>query len=238
MKIGGINKTILSAIVLTVLVSILFYRSAWGGLVFPIILYLLYQEERKSESERRSHAMEEQFLNGIRVLNTSLKAGLSMENAWREVERETELLYGNTAIFYKEVKEINASVSMNVPIEKLVQEAAYRSGVEDMIYFGELFVYGKRCGTNWTQIINTTTLHLCEKYEVRKEIEVMIAEKKMEQRVMNVIPLVLLGVMQIFAWDYMCVLYHNVVGVICMTIALFGYVVAIILSQRILQIKV
>ena len=238
MKIEGIRKIVLSAIVLTVLVAILFYRSAWGGLVFPLILYLLYKEEQKSESERGRNAMEEQFMNGIRVLSTSLKVGLSMENAWKEVERETELLYGNTAVFYKEVKEINASVSMNIPIEKLVQEAAYRSGLEDMIYFGELFVYGKRCGTNWTQIINTTTLHLNEKYEVRKEIEVMIAEKKMEQKVMNVIPLALLGVMQIFAWDYMCVLYHNAVGVICMTIALFGYVGAILLSQRILEIKV
>ena len=238
MKRGYFVKTVFEAVLLTVLLAFLFYRSTWGCLLFPVLIYLLYQKRLQSEEEEEKRLLEEQFVNGIRVLNTSLQAGLSMENAWKEVQKETELLYGKDAVFYKEVREINASVEMNLPLEKLVLDFAYRNGLEDMISFAEIFEYGKRCGGNWKNIIDTTVMHINEKYEARKEIEVMIAEKKMEQSIMNIIPLGLLAFLQISAWDYMSVLYHNFFGVICMTICLLGYMASIMLSQKILQIKV
>lgn len=231
-------RTIFAALMLTVLISILFYRSAWGSLLFPLLLYLLYQRKIAMEKEKRKKALEEQFMNGIRVLNTSLQAGLSMENAWKEVQQETRIMYGEKAIFFREVQEINHSVEMNIPLEKRILDFAYRSEVEDIISFAEIFEYGKKSGGNWKRIIDTTVLHLSEKYEARKEIEVMIAGKKMEQQVMNMVPLGMLAFLQLSAWDYMHVLYHNLLGVVCMTFCLLGYVGAIFLSQKILQIQV
>ena len=104
MKKNSFLKTFIEAVFLTVILSTLFYRSMWGGLIFPLLMYLLYQKRLQTEQEDEKRELEEQFMNGIRVLNTSLQAGLSMENAWKEVQRETELLYGNEAVFYKEVK--------------------------------------------------------------------------------------------------------------------------------------
>lgn len=226
------------AVFLTVLVSVLFYRSAWGVLIFPVLVYFLYQKEKVTKKEEQKKALEEQFMNGIRVLNTSLQAGLSMENAWKEVQQETKIMYGEEALFFQEVKEINHSVEMNIPLEKPLLDFAYRSEVEDIISFAEIFDYGKRSGGNWKRIIDTTVLHLNEKYEARKEIEVMIAGKKMEQQVMNMIPLGMLAFLQFSAWDYMSVLYHNLLGIICMSFCLLGYMTVILLSQKLLQIKV
>lgn len=180
----------------------------------------------------------EEFINGIRVLDTSLQAGISMENAWREVQKELNIMYGERAYFYQEVKEINHSVALNVPIEKMMLEFAYRSGLEDIITFAELFAYGKRSGGNWRRIIQEVAQHIQDKYDTRKEIEVMVASKKLEQQVMNVIPLGILLFLQMSSWDYMSVLYHNLAGVICMSLCLGGYGAAIVLSEKILQIQV
>lgn len=238
MRTKDFVRVIWMALGLTILISILFYRSVWGVLLFPLAVYFLYQRETVREKEKRRKELEEQFMNGIRVLNTSLQAGLSMENAWKEVQHETELLYGKEAVFFQEVQEINGSVEMNIPLEKRMLEFAYRSEVEDIISFAEIFAYGKKSGGNWKRIIDTTVLHLNEKYEAREEIEVMIAGKKMEQQIMNMIPLGMLAFLQLSAWDYMRVLYHNPLGIVCMSVCLTGYVIAIFLSQKILQIQV
>lgn len=232
------GKTVFVALGITILIAVLFYRSVWGCICFPFVFYLVHEKMRMESYNQKKQEMEEQFLHGMRVLNNSLQAGLSMENAWREIEKETLLLYGNKSVFYLEVKDINRSVELSVPIEKLFLDFAYRSELEDAINFAELFHYGKRFGANWKHMIDTVVTHMGEKYEGRKEIEVMVAEKKMEQSIMNILPLGILLFLQVSAWDYMSVLFHNWLGVICMTICLIAYIVSIIISEKILQIRI
>ena len=73
---------------------------------------------------------------------------------------------------------------------------------------------------------------------VSREIEVAISAKRLEQKVMNVIPIVLLAYMKITSAEYMSVLYGNIVGIVFMCFCLVGYVGAIYLAEQILAIKV
>ena len=88
------------------------------------------------------------------------------------------------------------------------------------------------------QMIDAVVSRMGNKYDTKKEIEVLIAEKKLEQQIMNLMPLGMLLFLQISAWEYMEPLYHNGFGVFCMTICLVGYVTAWILSENILRIQV
>lgn len=229
---------VLASIVVTIAIAILFYRSGWACLIFPFVHGIIRKEAKEKGQEIRMQQMQEQFLNGIKTLNTSLQAGMSMETAWREVEKETKLLYGEDSLFYQEIAGMNNSVSLNIPIEKLFMEFANRTGMEDLMQFAETFDYGKRSGGNWIKIIESTVYRMSEKYEAKQQIEIMVAEKKMEQQIMNLMPLGIVGFLQISAWDYMASLYHNWFGVISMSIFLLVYVVAMALSQRILKVEV
>lgn len=222
----------------TIVVAWLFYRSVWAVVLFPFLYRLVKEKLKQSGKEKREAFFMDAFLNGIRTLNSSLQAGISMEGSFKEVEKETKILYGDKSLFYLEMVELNHSVDMNVSVEKLFLELANRTGMEDVMQFAEVLEYGKRSGGNWKQIIDATVYRINEKCEVRKQIEVMIAEKKLEQQVMNILPLGILGFMQIFSWDYMSVLYHNWFGVLVMTIALGLYVFALYVSERILQIRI
>lgn len=238
LKKNEIRKVLFLSMAVTMTIAFLFYRSLWGIIFFPIVFIFLYKREKKLGHERRSQKLLEEFISGIRVLDTSLQAGISMENAWREVQKELKIMYGEDSYFFQEVREINHSVSLNVPVEKMVLDFGYRSGLEDIITFGELFAYGKRSGGNWRRIIQEVSQHIQDKYDARKEIEVMVASKKLEQQVMNVIPLGILLFLQVSSWDYMSVLYYNPTGIVCMSVCLAGYGGAIILSEKILQIQV
>lgn len=232
------GMVVLKAVGLTAMIMWLFYRSLWAAMLFPVFLILLLKNSKKRGLEERRSKLNEEFVNGIAVLNSSLQAGLSMENAWKEVEKETKFLYGEEALFYLELKELNQTVAHNVPIEKLFLEFAYKCKIEDVIQFAEILDYGKRSGSNWKKIIDTTVSRISERYDAKQQIEVMVAEKKMEQQIMNLMPLGILAFLQFSAWDYMETLYHNWFGVISMTIFLFAYIAAIVLSQRILKVEV
>ncbi|MBR3812085.1 MAG: hypothetical protein IKJ16_07155 [Agathobacter sp.] len=227
----------LKAIGLTVAVMLLFYRSFWAIVWFPFLLVFALWQERGKEEEKKERRLRETFLHGITVLNVSLQAGFSMENAWKEVEREIKYLYGEESEFYQELKGINQRTAHNTPIEKLFMEFAYRCKLEEMIQFAELLEFGKRSGGNWKQIIDVTVAQMSERQEAKQEIEIMVAEKKMEQEIMNFLPLGILAFLQFSAWDYMAVLYHNLFGVMTMTIFLLSYVAAIVLSQKILKVS-
>ena len=232
------GKIVFIASSLSILLAFLFYRSVWGMCCFPIVFYVISKREKDVAKVRQEQKLLEEFVNGIGVLNTSLQAGFSMENAWVEVQKELLVMYGEESQLYKEVKEINRCVALNVPVEKLLLNFAYRSTLEDIIDFAELFEYGKRSGGNWRRIIQDAVQHIQNKYDVQKEIEVMIASKKLEQQVLNLMPLGMLLFLQVASWEYLSVLYHNVTGILCMSICLIGYAVAYVLSEKILKIQV
>ena len=216
----------------------LFYRSFIAVIFLPVVGIIVFRQTKKEAQEKAKAKLQNEFLHGIGVLNSALQAGLSMENAWREVEKETGILYGESSQFYLGLKEINQKVAHNTPFEKLFLAYAHQSKIAEIIQFAELLEFGKRSGGNWKQIIDVTVCHLTEQQEAKKQIEVMVAEKKMEQRIMNVAPLGLVAFLQFSAWDYMSVMYHNWFGISCMTAFLVAYAVAIMLSQKILKVQV
>lgn len=232
------GKVMLVSTVFTGVIAFVFYRSIWAMVLWPVVYRFTKRANAKRRKEERIRALQEHFMNGLQVLNTSLQVGLSMENAWMEVQKETRLLYGESSEFYQEICKINQSVALNVPIESLFLEFANRCEVEEIIRFAEILDYGKRSGGNWKKIIDNTVLRMTERYEAQKEIEVLLAEKRMEQKIMNVVPIGMILFLQVASWDYVEVLYHNLFGSICMSICLAVYGAAVLMSEKIMDIQV
>ena len=96
---------------------------------------------RKYLNQKQKELMLEQFMQGIQVLSTALQAGLSMENAWREVQKELELLYGKDSLFLGEVREMNRSVALNHTIESSFALFAQGAEIEEISQFSEILSY-------------------------------------------------------------------------------------------------
>lgn len=232
------GKVIGLSLGVTSFIAGVFYHSGWAMCLLPAVLLFAAKREVKAKIEARKQKLLAEFMNGMQVLSASLQAGFSMENAWKEVQRELLTMYGETSDFYREVKEMNQSVALNMPIEKLFLEFAYRTELEDIISFGEIFDYGKRNGGNWRKIIDKTIYCISERYETTREIEVLLAAKKLEQQIMNVVPIGILLFLQISSWEYMQILYHNWAGIICMTLCLLIYGLSVFYSEKIMSIQV
>ena len=86
-------------------------------------------------------------------------------------------------------------------------------------------------------MIHKTVLRREEKYDTSKQIEVLLAQARLEQRIMNLMPLGIILFLSLTTGDYLDVLYHNAMGITCMTLCLSVYGVAFHLAER-LQRKV
>lgn len=229
---------ILESIAISVLISKLFFDSFWGMTASPAILLIMWKKTIEQKLEERNKKVAMEFQTMLKNVSSSLLAGFSLENAFVEAEKELKQMYGEKSYMFLELKNINKKVGMNIPLEEPLEDLAERTGMEDIYNFIDILSFAKRAGGNFVEIIDNTINKMWAKYETAREIDVAISAKKLEQKVMSVIPVVLLAYMKLTSAEYMSVLYGNVAGVLFMTVCLLAYGGAIYLAGKILQIKV
>ena len=89
-----------------------------------------------------------------------------------------------------------------------------------------------------TEILSETADSIEQKSVVDKEIQVILSSKKMEQKIMNVIPFFIIFYISITSRGFFDVLYHNLIGIVIMTFCLVLYLAAFMISQKIVAIEV
>ena len=209
------------------------------GVVLGIIIFPIYRTGyKKQKLEARKQKLLIEFKDGIQCISVALLAGFSIENAWVEAEKELLELYGPDADMTREIHYMNSGIRMNQPIEQLLYDFAIRSGCEDIVDFAEIFRFAKRSGGNFTKIVQNAAWHIAEKQETEREIATVLAGKKMEQKIMNVVPIGLLAYLNLTSGEFLAPLYGNLLGIAVMTLAFVAYVGAILMSQKMLEIEI
>ena len=226
-----------SALLLGGAIAYLFYDSWFGLLLVPMLFGIIRKRQISFGIEKMQDQLAKEFLDALRGVSSSLLAGLSMENSWKEAQKEIERAYGKDAFLYRELDSMNHSVGFNMPLEQLLADFAARSGNADIASFSEVFAFAKRSGGNFVTIIEGTTGHMRARYETEREIQVLVASRKLEQKVMNLMPMMILAYLKVTSSGFMDVLYGNVAGVLFMSVCLLAYGGAMVLAERILDIR-
>lgn len=216
----------------------LFYRSMYGLIVVPLLFPVIHRLYKKEMHRKQKERLLEGFREAMQSVSAALLAGYSMENAWSEAEKELEKLDIKGSYMLSEIHRINIKVQMNQPLEQALAEFAERSGCEEIESFSEVFLFAKRSGGDFTGIIRTTVGRLNAKMEVEREIDTVIAGKRLEGRIMSVMPAALLLYLNISSGDFLNPLYRNPVGICVMTVALFLYIAAMLWSEKIADIRI
>lgn len=222
---------------LTVVIAYLFYQHWLGMILFPFVYLFLSRRAIKEGISNQQEQLATQFLDALRTVSASLLAGYSMENAWKEAAKEIQNLHGENAILLHDLKEMIHSLALNVPIEKLLDEFADRTDNSDIMGFSEVFAFAKRSGGNFAAIIEETTEHMRARHDTEREIQVLVASRRLEQKVMNVVPLFILSYLKLTSDGFLDVLYGSLFGVVFMSICLMTYGITILLADKILNIQ-
>lgn len=225
----------LSGIGVLFLISFLFYRSLWAMTAGIPFLPLWIHIYRKQKIRKRNQELTFQFRECMQAVSGALLAGYSLENAWKEAERDIKLLHGETSYMYLELHNMNGQLAMQQPLEKLLADFGKRSGLEDVSRFCQIMQFAKRSGGNFSQIIAATVKRIGDKIEITREIETVIAQKRLESSIMALVPAAIITYLTLCSPGYLDVLYHNTAGIFIMTGCLSVYLFGIWLSVKIVQ---
>ena len=115
---------------------------------------------------------------------------------------------------------------------------ANRSGIKDISDFAGVLYIGKQTGGNINRIMESYINVIDEKVAVMQEIDTMVSAKRFEQKIMNMVPFLIIFYIELTSPGFFESLYHNLAGVVIMTVALAVYVFSVYMSEKIVDIKV
>lgn len=219
-------------------VTYLFYRHLSICLLLAIfygIGYMFY--EKKEFVKQQEYELTLEFREGLQGISAALGAGYSVENALGEARKDLELLYGKESLLVGEFIRMERQLALNQPIEEVFSGFAKRWKSEDIRYFAKVFETAKRTGGDLIAITRLAADKISEKIEVRREIYTIISGKKMEGKIMTLIPLGMILYFWISSPGFLDCLYQGM-GRIVMSALLLLYLAAFFWSRKISDISV
>ena len=231
-------QTVLEIAILTVIVDYLCYRSYWFLLIgIPAgIWYIRWKKKEKIDKRKKRIAYH--FQDVLHGLQTAVRAGYAMERAVTECRKELEQIYGTEDELVKELVYMERQMKVGVGVDQLFLDLGLRTGVEDILNFGEIFMISRKSGGNLGDIMEKMARIIGEKIRVSREIDVAVSGKKMEQLIMSLVPGGMILYMQASSRGFMDVLYHNPAGVFVMTICLCVYGCSFYMGRKIVRIAI
>ncbi len=219
--------------------AFVFYRSLLlSALLVPLALF--YPRLKTADlMERRKRELNIQFKDMLYSLSSSISAGRSVEASFRDVLRDLSVMYPDPrSLIITEVGFIIRRLEMNETIEAVLSDFAVRAGLEDVNNFVDVFITCKRSGGNIIEVIRNSSSIISDKIEVRQEIDTLLAQRKFEQKVLNLVPLFMIALLSVSAADYIGPVFTTAAGRLAMTGAIFLLAAAWFISKRITDIRI
>lgn len=220
------------------ILSYVFYRSIWVfcalvplGICYPLMI-------RKELKRHRLERLQGQFKDAILSVASCLNAGYSVENAFSEALKEVNRVHGSDSMMSEEIRLMIHKTRVNRTFEEALHDFAVRSGLEDAKSFADVFLAARASGGELMQIIARTAEIIGEKIRIQEDILTATASRRLEQKIMNVIPIMIVLYLDLTSPGFFDVLYTTTVGRLIMSGCLLIYLGAIVLAKKMTEISI
>lgn len=219
-------------------ISYLFYYSFFPVLIMLPVSPVFFRQIQKYLCLRQNNRLCRQFKDTLVSLSASLESGCSFENAIWDAYLEICVLYSERSYMAEELKSIYNQLKLSIPIEEAFSNLAARTCLDDITVFCDIIKIAKRTDGNIISVIRSTSDTIEEKYEIRRQIQMNINGRKFEQLIMAFMPMFIIIYIKFTTPDFFAPLYHNLLGIIFVTVCLIFYGFSIFLSAKITRIEV
>ena len=166
-----------------------------------------------------------------------LQAVIRWKNAFIASVRDLEEQYGKEGMITVSFHTAS-QLKMNRTVEVLLSSFAKRSGLDEVENFSVIFTVSKRSRGELASVVHHVVHVISDRIQVREEILMMTAEKQFEQRIMNLMPYLIVLYVDLSSPGFFSQMYETAVGRVVMTGCLVVYLLAWRVSGKILQIEV
>ncbi len=216
----------------------IFYKLIILSIIFAFLSLILLKVYKKKYKQKVHEQIESEFYDINILLSAELETGLPINMAVEAIRREISQseIYG---FKYMDVELRNWSkkMSMGMKINTVIEDFAKRSQNKSIMEYSNMISICTKKGGSIRDVIKNTNAILNEKRELKREIEVLTAEKSLEQKIMNVMPLAVLVLLDKTASDFIAPLYNSLIGRITMTILIGIFLICYLWSSKIASLK-
>lgn len=231
-------RLILMDIAIIGIFAYLFYESFIAFFILLPGIFILYKRQIKVKQEDRKNKIRCEFKDVCIAMSSNLAAGYSLENSLKNSVAELDDMTNEKSYIGDELKKIINKVSIGKPVETAFYEFAEITDIEEILVFSEILSLAKRSSGNIIGVMKKTTEGICEKIEQKRQIEMIFASKKYEQRIMSVVPFFIIIYVKISSPGLLNIMYMTLIGRVVMSVCLIIFVAALMLSEKIMEIKV
>ena len=191
-----------------------FYHSIWAMIPLSAVGIYVFLQMRNDKAEKEREELTVEFRECILAVATSLQAGYSVENAFLDCKQDMILMFGEDMPISRELLIVRRGLAINIPLEELLSNLAYRSRCDDIAQFAQIFALAKRNGGNMAEIIRSSANQIGKRIELKQEVQMRVSGKKMELTIMQLMPFAILFYVNVGSPGYFDSLYHNLTGII------------------------
>jgi tight adherence protein B len=220
-------------------VGYIFYQNVVWALAVSVIGLLYPKMKNETIIHDRKVKLLLQFKEALYALSSSLSAGKSVPMAFKDCHSDLKLIFedGKDNYILDELQYIIRKIDRNETIEDALEDFAERSGLDDVETFAYIFTTCTRTGGNLKEIIRNSSQIICDKIDIKQDIDVIISGKKFDQKVLSIMPIGLVAFLYMSAPDFMEPLKSGQ-GRIVTTLSLILILIGNLWSKKIMRIEV
>lgn len=188
--------------------------------------------------EKNQRLLKNQFREMILSMATNLKVGYSPENAFLETYADLIHLYGKNSRIVYELETIKKGLSVNLTLDGLLKDFEKRCQIEEITEFVDIFCLARRTGGNLVDIVTSSATVISEKIAVDEEVAIITRAGKMERQIMIGIPFLIILYIELTNKNFFSPLYHNLTGVLVMSVCLIVYLASVKISGKVICIRI
>lgn len=213
----------------------IFYRS-WVIITAAGIIgsFVLPRMRKEYLIQKRKQQLSMEFKDALYSLVVSLRAGRSVEGAFAASLEDLDPLM--TPLIYHEWSELVKQLEVGFTVEDGLEDLGLRSGIEEIRSFGRMIAICKRSEGDVSRVMENTIQLLQERMEIQTELKVLLTKKKSEQKILNLMPFVVVGMLIMMSPDYLSPLYDSIQGKLIMTVCVALTIISYMLSKKIADI--
>ncbi len=229
---------IAKSILIVLFLDYFFYRSLCAVIPLSGLGYWYYQLEKKVLFQKKKVQAKEQFKELMLLAATGQKAGYSAENAFLSSYQDLSVLFGKDSAVCRMVKVLKSGRENNIAFSKLWQKIGGELQITEIIEFAQVYEISQKSSGNLASVMEKTADIIVQKIETEKEIAVLLSARRLEQKIMNVMPFLILLYVSATSPGYFNGVYHSLSGAVFMSVCLLIYLGAYVLSIRIISIEI
>lgn len=210
-----------------------FYKSVTVALIMCIFSAAGLPFYKRMLADRRKNALRTQFKDMLYSVSSSVMSGRHLPEAIEGSYNAVTLIHGEESILALEIKNmIRQMKQANSSDETVIKDLAERSKIREINDFADACATCRRTGGDLNRMIFHSVNLLSHNIEIQKEKEVLMAQKKLESRMLAVMPLIVTGFINMSSSDYLDCMYTTFTGRILMSAAFAGTVVSFLWSMK------